>query len=102
MTDNNTRQYRDEPMFLTVQQVAKRLGVSYNSVRGLIDAGALTAYRFGPGRGVYRIDPDDLDDYIGGSVVVPKGPPLPQKPSLSHFKHLRPQRGDKDQRGGRK
>ena len=49
--------------FLTVEDVAKRLKVSVETVRRWLRARELTAFRFGR-RGDYRIDPRDLDAFI--------------------------------------
>lgn len=49
------------PPFFTVEEVADQLRVSHMTVRRIITAGELPAYRFG--RSV-RIDPADVDAYL--------------------------------------
>lgn len=51
---------------LKVAEAAKRLDVHEQTVRNWINAGTLPVTRFGPGRGVIRIHPDDLQEYAGG------------------------------------
>lgn len=45
---------------LTVQEVADVLGVAPKSVLRWVYDGDLTAYRYGRGRGIIRIEPADL------------------------------------------
>lgn len=53
------------PKLLTVAQVARRLGVSEQSVRRRIRAGSIPAVRLGPtDRYPIRIDPAELDAWI--------------------------------------
>lgn len=51
---------------LTVDEAAKQLHVHPLTIRNWINKGQLPATRFGPGRGVIRIHPDDLQEYGGG------------------------------------
>lgn len=56
---------------LTVAQAAEQLGVHQQTVRNWINtwqadpATGLPVTRFGPGRGVLRIHPEDLQEYAG-------------------------------------
>lgn len=52
-----------QPRFLTPTQVADELNVKPNQVHALIKAGELRALQIG-GRGLWRIDRKDLEDYI--------------------------------------
>jgi excisionase family DNA binding protein len=52
--------------FLTVKYVAKKLGVSFGSVRRAIDRGDLAAYRIG---GQYRITPAAFEDMLKRTLV---------------------------------
>lgn len=49
---------------LTVQQVARRLGVSQNTVYSLIRTGQINATKLG---GSTRVSEEDLGRYVGGS-----------------------------------
>ncbi len=51
---------------LTVDQVAKRLGVSTWTVRQMLKRGTIVAARFGAGRGTLRFDPAHVDEVIAG------------------------------------
>jgi excisionase family DNA binding protein len=52
-----------EPRFLTLTDVAEVLNVSSAQVYALVRTGALPSMKVG-GRGQYRIERDDLEDYI--------------------------------------
>ena len=79
--------------FLTVKQVAARLAISYNSVLAAIRNGALPAYRFGPRRGTYRIDPNDLVAYVSASrTVQAHSSPTKSRKTASTFQKLDGQR----------
>jgi excisionase family DNA binding protein len=52
--------------WLTPEDVAGELGINKMTVYRLLDAGAITAYRFGR---LYRVRPADLDAYIRSSRV---------------------------------
>lgn len=54
---------------LKIREVAAALNVSYNAVLGAVKCGKLKAYRFGPRKGTYRIDPADLAEYMKNSVA---------------------------------
>lgn len=60
---------------MRVGEVARRLDVSGKAVYALIAAGRLRAYRIG---GSYRIDEQQLRDYLAGAVTGP--PPAPPPP----------------------
>lgn len=62
--------------FLSVKQVADRLGVCERTIRDLVRSGKLAASRIGKGRGTLRFDPAQLRHY--------------QLESAGHFK---PKRG---------
>ena len=47
--------------YLTIQDVADRMGVEYKTVYRLVTSGKLPSFRVGR---VYRIRPQDLDAYI--------------------------------------
>ena len=66
------RAHRIPNPMLDVPDVAERLGVSVKAVRGLIARGELAAYKVA---GRIRIDPADLEDYLGASRVRPSPPP---------------------------
>ena len=53
-----------------VEEVAKQLGVSPATVRGLIRTGELKAYRIGK---QVRIAEEDVKAYLAAQVIVPKG-----------------------------
>lgn len=64
---------------MRVADVAERLDVSGKAVYALIAAGRLRAYRIG---GSYRIDEQQLHDYLAGVVTGPApAPPPPPPPS---------------------
>lgn len=52
-----------EPRFLTLTDVAEVLNVSSAQAYALVRNGALPSLKVG-GRGQYRIERDDLEDYI--------------------------------------
>ena len=54
---------------LTVQQVAERLGVTPRTVRDLIYAGELEAYRYTE-NGAYKVDEKSLEKFIEKAKVV--------------------------------
>jgi excisionase family DNA binding protein len=62
---------------MNVKQVAERLEVSQSLVYELLNAGKLQGSRHGLGRGTWRISEEQLQSYLGQSVVK-----LPQAPSL--------------------
>ena len=51
-----------ERRFMTVEQIAKDLGVSEDFVRGLIRSGELPAYRVG--KKEYRVKIDDYERFL--------------------------------------
>ena len=53
-------------IILTTSEVAERLKVSTKTVRNLIDAGKIVAFRFGK---EYRVDENDLEFFIERSKV---------------------------------
>ncbi len=52
---------------LTLDEVADILRCTRSLVRGLIDRGELRGFRIG-GRGLWRIEAQDLEAYINGQV----------------------------------
>ena len=61
----------EERLMLDIEEVAERLKVSESTIRGLVRAGKLRAYRIGGKRGRLRFKEDDLDTYIESTVVRP-------------------------------
>lgn len=63
-----------KPM-LTVEAASTRLGINKDLVRRLIKQGKLPAARFGTGEKFchYRIDPDDLEQFIAKSKELVHG-----------------------------
>lgn len=58
-----------EPM-LSMTEVARRLGVSPQTIRRLIDDGQLPALNVGMrGRGNFRISPDDFRKFVASRYV---------------------------------
>jgi excisionase family DNA binding protein len=53
----------NEPL-LSLAEVAKRLAVTEKTVRRMIADGELPALRVGHGRGVLRVDPDELAAWL--------------------------------------
>jgi excisionase family DNA binding protein len=72
-------------MTVTVRQAADRLEVSQSTVYGLIAAGKLRCARVGVGRGVIRIQEDQLAEYLEGATSRAYSPPVPV-PRLKHLK----------------
>jgi excisionase family DNA binding protein len=56
--------------FLSVKEVADRLGVSTGTVYNLVVTRQLLASRIGKGRGTLRFDPADLKDFQAISAGV--------------------------------
>ncbi len=54
--------------WLTVEDIADELDINKMTVYRLLDAGAITSYRFGR---LYRVKPEDLDAYVRDSRVSP-------------------------------
>jgi excisionase family DNA binding protein len=68
-------------MMLTVAEVAARLRMSRTCMYQLIEAGKLSCYRIGLGRGAIRISEEDLAAYVEGcrdtgnaGASMPPGP----------------------------
>ena len=59
---------RPEPKWLTVREVAEELGIAEVSVRKLIHAGKLPAYR--PTTVTLRVRVEDLDNYMNSRPVA--------------------------------
>lgn len=57
--------------WLTVKQVADRLGLSADSVYVLIGQGRIESHRVGPSGGRHRIRPEAVDEYLSGCKAVP-------------------------------
>ena len=70
---------------MTVAEVAKMLSISVQSVYSIIDAGKLTAHRFGAGRGTIRVSEGDLKAYIESCRIQKEEPPRRAAP-LRHIK----------------
>ena len=75
-----------KPDFLTVKQVAERLGVSNASVYRLIEAGQLSAHRIGVGRGTLRVSEAALESYLRSVEVVVDGEDF--RPSRGPLRHI--------------
>ncbi len=56
-----------EQRFMSVEQIAKDLGVSEDFVRGLIRSGELPAYRVG--KKEYRVKIDDYERFLEGRKI---------------------------------
>ncbi|HUF98203.1 MAG TPA: helix-turn-helix domain-containing protein [Ilumatobacter sp.] len=54
--------------WLSIPEVAKRLGVSVRTLYAIVNRGELTAYRFGR---VYRIMSADIDKFLDNVRVKP-------------------------------
>ena len=72
---------------LTVKETAQRLNVSIATVYALVAANKLRCHRIGIGRGVIRVDPTDIDDFLEStrSEGTVQDAPAPQRP-LRHLK----------------
>ena len=72
---------------LTVEQVAERLNVSRGCVYSLIQSGKLSCVRIGVGRGVIRVDADDLMAFVDQCrPSIPRK--APRRTGRSEFTHL--------------
>jgi excisionase family DNA binding protein len=61
-----------EDSWLSVEDVAGRLGVTARTVRGWLSRGVLTGYRFGGVlRGTWKVKPEDLERFIADSRNQP-------------------------------
>ena len=69
--------------FMTVKQVAERLGVSLGLIYSAIDDGRLKAYRLGRG-GALRISEESLLEYLSGCETERSEPEEPRR----KFHHL--------------
>jgi excisionase family DNA binding protein len=56
---------------LDIEEVAQRLKVSEGTIRRLVRAGTLRAYRIGGKRGRLRFKEEDLDSYVDSVLVQP-------------------------------
>jgi excisionase family DNA binding protein len=64
-------------MPLTVREAAKKLGVSPGTIYGLCAGGRLRHHRIGLGRGVIRIDAEEVERYYAEALVhTPSEAPL--------------------------
>ncbi len=64
-TGKNEGKHSGSDALLTVNAAAALLSVKAKTVRSWVGAGHLPAVRLGPGgRGIIRIDPRDLDEFI--------------------------------------
>lgn len=65
-------------MYLSINQISKRLGVSYGTVRNEILAGRLVAVQIAS---CYRVDESDLEAYLAqAKVSKPSATPKRRKP----------------------
>ena len=75
-------------MTVTVRQAANKLEVSPSTTYALISAGKLRCARIGLGRGVIRIQPEHLSEYLAGTEAAPRSSPVPSR--VPHgLKHLK-------------
>lgn len=58
-----------DQVFLSVQEVAKRLNVNPRTVNRMVERGELPAYRIS---GVLRVDEQDLQEYLRKNRTQPK------------------------------
>lgn len=58
-----------DQVFLSVQEVAKRLNVNPRTVNRMLERGELPAYRIS---GVLRVDEQDLQEYLRKNRTQPK------------------------------
>jgi excisionase family DNA binding protein len=72
----------------TVQDIARILRVSVNTVYQLCADRRLVHFRVGSGRGTIRVRQEDLDAFIAGVTVQQEVPAAP-KPSPTKLKHLK-------------
>ncbi|MBX3420668.1 MAG: helix-turn-helix domain-containing protein [Pirellulaceae bacterium] len=75
---------------LTAKDLASYLGLSLPETYKLLQSGAITHYRVGPGRGAIRIRESDIESFLekrkkGPSDLIP--PPRRAKPSV--LKHIK-------------
>jgi excisionase family DNA binding protein len=56
---------------LDIDEVAQRLKVSDGTIRRLVRAGALRAYRIGGKRGRLRFKEEDVNAYVDSTLVQP-------------------------------
>ena len=64
-SDAEQEEVQVDPRFYTLEQTARYLNVSRPQVYALVRAGELPAIKIG-GRGVWRVDKRQLEDYIEG------------------------------------
>lgn len=55
--------------YLSLEEVADQLGVTYQLIYKLVRTGELPAIRLGK---LYRVSQDDLDEYLGSRKVKPE------------------------------
>lgn len=60
---------RAEVVWLGTQEAARRLGITARTLRRLIDAGTVPAYRIGR---VIRLQQSDLDSFLDASRIQPR------------------------------
>jgi len=82
---------------ITVEQAAKLLTVSRQTVYTLLNTGRIAYHRLGFGRGSIRLRRADLDEFIDDRRVekaqpeAPRQPPPQEKlPPVAAYRHLRP------------
>jgi excisionase family DNA binding protein len=61
--------------FISIAPVAKKLGMTTNSVKNLIKAGKLRAFR--PGGTNYKFLESDVDAFMMSSVITPQADTVP-------------------------
>ena len=69
------------PPYLTVRQVAERLGISRPQAYALCKSGKLPHHRFGNGRGAIRISEEQLAEFLEATRFKP---PV-ELPELRHI-----------------
>jgi len=87
------RELPDATQF-TIKEVAEILRVSPNQVRNAIREGFLRAFQLkAKGRGTYRVEKRDLEEYLGGCLVGTPSPDRKRPPRISGGRlltHLEP------------
>ena len=70
--------------FLSVHEVARRLGLNVSTVYEKIRKGKIPAHRFG---GSIRVSEQDLEDYIARTKMYPEQPVKRRlRPTLRHIR----------------
>ena len=77
---------------LTVGEVAEWLNVSGSLIYQLVESKRIPVCRIGNGRGAIRFRPEDVETYIA-SCIDHRQPIKVSKPTRTHLKHIKVQRG---------